>query len=114
MAFVLDEKGTIKWPVKVERPTGLGKHSVQTFTGEFKWVTQTRLKEIGESISNSSITDIELISEILVGWESVNDEDGNLLKFTKANLKKLVDVPMVAGAIARAFFEALNGGKRKN
>jgi hypothetical protein len=57
---------------------------------------------------------MELISEILVGWESVNDEDGNPIKFTKTNLKKLVDTPMVAGAIARAFFEALNGGKRKN
>ena len=114
MAFVLDEKGTIKWPVKVDRPSGIGKHSVQTFTGEFKWVTQTRLKEISDSINANSITEIELISEILIGWESINDEDGNPLKFTKTNLKKLVDTPMVAGAIARAFFEALNGGKRKN
>ena len=114
MAFVLDEKGTIKWPVKVDRPSGIGKHSVQTFTGEFKWVTQTRLKEISESISTNSITEIELISEILVCCEGVNDEDGNPLKCTKVYLKKLVDVPLVAGAIAKAFFEALNGGKRKN
>ena len=114
MAFVLNEKGTIKWPVKVDRPTGIGKHSVETFTGEFKWVTQTRLKEIGKSIDESSISEMELISEILVGWEAVNDEDGNSIKFTKANVKKLVDTPLVAGAIARAFFEALGGGKRKN
>ena len=52
--FIINcEKGTIKWPVKVDRPSGIGKHSVQTFTGEFKWVTQTRIKEISESITTN-------------------------------------------------------------
>tara|TARA_Y100001938_G_scaffold46056_1_gene64021 strand:+ start:357 stop:509 length:153 start_codon:yes stop_codon:yes gene_type:complete len=50
----------------------------------------------------------------MVGWDSVNDDDGNPLKFTKANLKKLLDVPMVAGAIAKAFFDSIAGAKRKN
>tara|TARA_Y100001963_G_scaffold89695_1_gene123820 strand:- start:179 stop:523 length:345 start_codon:yes stop_codon:yes gene_type:complete len=114
MAFVLDDKSSYKWPVRVEIPTDLGKHTVQTFHGEFKRVTQTRIKEIGEQIAKNTITEIELISEIMVGWDSVNDDDGNPLKFTKANLKKLLDVPMVAGAIAKAFFDSIAGAKRKN
>ena len=114
MAFVLDEKSSYKWPVRVEIPSDLGKHTVQTFNGEFKRVTQTRIKEIAEQIDNNSITEIDLVSEIMVGWDSVNDEDGNPLQFTKPNLNKLLDVPMVAGAIAKAFFDSIAGARRKN
>ena len=32
----------------------------------------------------------------------------------KSNLKKLLDVPMVATAIAQSFFESIAGAKRKN
>ena len=114
MSFVLDETSSYKWPVKAKVPSGNGKHSVQTFNGEFKRITQTRIIEMGDQIDKNKITDMELVSEVLIGWDSVDDEEGNSVDFNKANLKKLLDVPMAATAIAQAFFESIAGAKRKN
>jgi len=114
MAFVLDEASSYKWPVKAKVPSGNGKHSVQTFNGEFKRITQTRIIEMGDQIEKNKITDIELVSEVLIGWDSVEDDDGNPVDFNKANLRKLLDIPTVATAIAQSFFESISGAKRKN
>ena len=50
MGFKLDQSGTYKWPVTVEVPMDNGKHDKHKFDGEFKRVTQSRIREMNELI----------------------------------------------------------------
>ena len=114
MGFKLDQSGTYKWPVTVEVPVDDGRHDKQKFDGEFKRITQSRIREMGQLIETGDLTDVDLVKEVLVGWEGIEDDQGNELKFSQSKLKQLLDVPMVATAIATAFFDSIAGAKRKN
>ena len=114
MGFKLDQSGTYKWPVTVEVPVDDGRHDKQKFDGEFKRITQSRIREMGQLIETGDLTDVDLVKEVLVGWDGIEDDQGNELKFSQSKLKQLLDVPMVATAIATAFFDSIAGAKRKN
>ena len=114
MGFKLDQQGTYKWPVTVEVPVDDGRHDKQKFDGEFKRITQSRIREMGQLIETGDLTDVDLVKEVLVGWDGIEDDQGNELKFSQSKLKQLLDVPMVATAIATAFFDSIAGAKRKN
>jgi len=114
MGFRLDLSGTYKWPVTVEIPVDNGRHERQKFDGEFKRITQSRIREIGQLIDSGEITDVDLCKEVFVNWEGIEDDEGKELKFSQAKLKQLLDVPMVATAISKAFFDSIAGAKRKN
>jgi len=51
---------------------------------------------------------------VLVGWAGINDDDGKEVPFSQGALERLLDVPMLATAIATAYFSSLSGVKRKN
>ena len=114
MGFKLDQSGTYKWPVTVEVPVDDGRHDKQKFDGEFKRITQSRIREMGQLIETGDLTDVDLVKEVLVGWEGIEDDQGNELKFSQSKLKQLLDVPMVATAIATSFFDSIAVAKRKN
>ena len=114
MGFKLDQSGTYKWPVTVEVPVDDGRHDKQKFDGEFKRITQSRIREMGQLIETGDLTDVDLVKEVLVGWDGIEDDQGNELKFSQAKLKQLLEVPMVATAIGTAFFDSIAGAKRKN
>ena len=114
MGFKLDQSGTYKWPVTVEVPVDDGRHDKQKFDGEFKRITQSRIREMGQLIETGDLTDVDLVKEVLVGWDGIEDDQGNELKFSQAKLKQLLDVPMVATAIATSFFDSIAGAARKN
>ena len=86
----------------------------QTFDGEFRRLSQTRIAQIGEEIKTDHITDADLAAEVLVGWSGVTDDSGQDVPFSQSALQQLLDVPMLAGAITIAYFESLQGAKRKN
>lgn len=114
MGFVLDQSGTYKWPVTVEIPVDGGKHEKHNFKGEFKRTTQSRIKEILDLVGKGDLEDADVVEEILVGWEGIEDDQGNEVTFSKVKLKQLLDVPMVASAIGKAFLDSIAGAKRKN
>ena len=113
MAFKLKQSDTYKWDVSVDIPVD-GRHERSSFTGEFKRIPQSRIREVGKEIENGTITDAELVEEVLVGWDGVDDMEGNPVKFSRTTLRQLVDVPMVATCVATAYFESIAGSKRKN
>tara|TARA_R100000742_G_C4240628_1_gene60396 strand:- start:250 stop:591 length:342 start_codon:yes stop_codon:yes gene_type:complete len=113
MAFVLKQSDTYKWDVSVDVPVD-GQHKRSTFTGEFKRIPQSRIREIGQQIEEGTITDAEMVEEVLVGWDGIDDMKGEPVKFSRTALQQLVDVPMVATCIATAYFESIAGAKRKN
>jgi|TARA_X000001382_G_scaffold76713_2_gene53694 hypothetical protein len=114
MAFVLKKTNSYKWPVTVDVPVDGGKHDRVTFDVEFKDLTQSRLLEIAELSSEGSLTDVEVAREVMVGWAGIQDEDGKDLPYSITKRDELLEVPMVATAIASAYLESKRGAKRKN
>jgi len=114
MAFTLKQSDSYQWPVVIDIPVDGGRHDRQTFDGEFKRVTQSRIREMGQLIQEEEITDADLVREVLVGWTNIDDDDGNPVKFSQSTLNQLIDIPLVATAIATAYFNSMAGVKRKN
>jgi hypothetical protein len=114
MAFVLKQSDSYSWPVTFNLPVDGGRHERQTFDGEFKRIPQSRITEIGGQIKAEEITDADLAAEVLVGWSGVTDNSGAQVPFSQHALEQLLDVPMLAAAITLAYFESLQGAKRKN
>tara|TARA_R100000742_G_C4274834_1_gene94987 strand:+ start:308 stop:652 length:345 start_codon:yes stop_codon:yes gene_type:complete len=114
MSFVLDQSDTYKWPVVHEVPVDGGRHEKRTFDVEFKRTTQSRIREIGELVEKGEITDIDLVCEVMIGWEGVTDPDGNAIKFSQKALSRFLEVPMLANSVSEAFFKSVAGKKRKN
>tara|TARA_R110002020_G_scaffold424560_1_gene633810 strand:- start:788 stop:1132 length:345 start_codon:yes stop_codon:yes gene_type:complete len=114
MAFVLKKSNTYKWPVSVDVPVDGGKHERVTFDVEFKDLTQSRLLEIAELSAEGNLTDVEIAREVIMGWVGIEDEDGEELPYSMTKRDELLDVPMMATAIAGAYLESKQGAKRKN
>jgi len=114
MAFVLKQSDTYSWPVSFDIPVDGGRHQRVTFDGVFKRVSQSRLREISQLIQEDQLTEAELVSEILVGWSGITDDDGKEMPFSQKALGELLDVPMLATAIAATYLESHQGAKRKN
>lgn len=112
--FVISQKQTYTWPVTVEFPVDGGKTDRQTFDAEFKRISQTRINEIRTAIELNQTTDTELAREVLVGWEGVNDANGEAVPFTERSRDQLLDVPLVSSAVIFAWLGSLTGVKRKN
>jgi hypothetical protein len=115
MAFVLQQSPTYSWPVRILIPTD-GRREQFTFTARFNRLKQSRIKEL-VAISQSedeSISDLQLLGEILGGWDDVMDDAGKPVAFSKVALEQMAELPTVAGQIATAYFESLTEAKRKN
>ena len=124
MALRLTQSPTYKWPVKVTIPTDGGKRETSTFTAEFRRLKQSRISEIissgqrkskGEALdADQDLSDLELLGEIMAGWDDVKDDDGELIPFSRAALEMMSELPTVAGQIAEQWLESLQKAKAKN
>lgn len=112
--FVISQKTSYTWPVTVHFPVDGGKTDRQTFDAEFKRLTQTRINEIRSSIENNQTSDTALAGEVLVGWEGVNDGNGDAVPFSESARDKLLDIPLVASAVVMSWLGSLTGVKVKN
>lgn len=115
MSFVLQQSPNYYWPVRVLIPTD-GRREQFTFTAKFNRLKQSRIKELFElsKAEDDTISDVELLGEILGGWDDVVDDAGKPVPFTKVTLEQMAELPTVAGQIAKAYFESLAEAKRKN
>lgn len=111
--FKLDQSNFYSWPVKVDIPTDSGKFESASFDGHFKRISQTRVEEIIDLAAKKELSDVGLASEVLIGWKGVQD-GGEETPYSESAKEKLLDIPSVAKSVVLAFFESLNGAKRKN
>lgn len=126
MSFVLKQSSSYKWPVSFKLPVDGGKFEKQTFDAEFKRLPQARINEIQTDVQtrikaaernevvDSSVTDISIANELIIGWEGVVDSDGDAVTFSETVKQQLLDIPTVASAIIVAYFDSLAGIKTKN
>ena len=126
MSFVLKQSSSYKWPVSFKLPVDGGKFEKQTFDAEFKRLPQARINEIQTDVQtrikaaernelvDTSVTDISIANELIIGWEGVVDSDGDAVTFCETVKQQLLDIPTVASAIIVAYFDSLAGVKTKN
>lgn len=111
--FVLSQSTSYTWPVTVEFPVSGGKYEKATFDAEFKRVTQSKIRELTEAAGAGKLTDPDFAREILVGWSGITNPDGEV-PFSAQALNSLLEMPLVASSIVRAFFESISGARLKN
>jgi hypothetical protein len=111
--FKISQSQTYTWPVSVNIPTNGGQFDRQTFDGEFKRLSDSRLKEIRGKVESDQMTDADFVREVMVGWSGVTDGDADV-PFSQSTLAQLLEIPGVAGAVVLAVIESLAGLKRKN
>jgi len=112
--FKLSANPTYTAPVKVDMPTDNGKTIQKTFEAKFKRLTQTELDDLQKRVSSGDLGDDAFVSEVLVGWSGVQDDDGNELEFNPKNLASALDVYPVRPSIIRAFYDTIKTAKTKN
>ena len=125
MSFVLKSSSSYSWEVSFFQPEN-GERKKQSFDALFKRLPQTRINEIqvlvqkrvkaiqeGEE-DQSGITDQSIADEVLVGWDGIEDGEGNPVPFSNKSKKQVLEVPMLASAIIEAYFNSLVEGKQKN
>lgn len=107
--FRIKKQENFKWPVRVQEPADGGKFIKRTFNAEFVSLEQS---EINQVVAESG----DLADRVLIGWDGVQDSDGNELAVTDENKALLLAVPYIRVAIMTAYNEAMSGGalRQKN
>jgi hypothetical protein len=108
--FKIDQSASYWWPVTVEFPVDRTTRK-ETFDAEFRRLPQSRIREI--TAQDSTFDAVALAREVLVSWKGIQD-DGQDMPYSEAARDRLLDVPLVAGAITSAWFASLTGAKAKN
>jgi hypothetical protein len=119
MAFVLKQSDTYTWPVTFDVPVDGGRHERQTFDGEFKRLPQSKVGPmVAELQKLEDFSDLERVTEIaadvLVGWSGINGDDGKEIPYSQKALDQLMEVPLLAVAVLKAYMDSIKGAKRKN
>lgn len=100
----------IKWPVTVNVPVDGGKTQESEFTAVFKPISK---KEYDQMVKDES-NDEKFISTLLVGWEGLQDEDGNDIPYDPSFIPELVQFAFVRTAILTAYHRMSAGVAEKN
>ena len=108
MTFILKKTASIKWPVAIKKASDNGKFKEHKFDAVFKEIGRKRFDELIEA-GDEALTD-----EILLGWEKIQDEEGNEIEFTEENKKILLDDFTVMKAVIEAYGKMITGGAEKN
>lgn len=115
MAFVISKKAVYPWPVNVsipdaERP---GKFKTSTFTGHFRKLSAQAAQEAVARLAEPDVPfeeryqrENEFLSDVLLGWDGITDEDGQPLAFNEDSLLAVIDLPEVRRALFDAFFDS--------
>lgn len=107
MAFRLSQKPTFKVRVTVPVPNDKGGHDNNTFVAVFKRTPHSELIEITERHT----PDAEIVRDRMVDWELTDAETNQAVPFSTENLDALLEIQPAPKYIAKAFYEAAQGGK---
>jgi hypothetical protein len=119
MSFVLKQTDTYSWPVAFDVPVDGGRHERQTFDGVFKRLPQSKIGPLVAELQRiEDLGDLERVTEmasdVLVGWSGVTADDGKEIPFSQKALGQLLEVPLLAVSVIKAYMDSIKGAKRKN
>ena len=108
MPLVKKPNKVIKWPVTVRIPQDGGSFEEETYTAHFLYLDYETVFEY------SRTGDKELSLNTVVGWDDMNDIEGNPIPFSKKELKEwCTDIHFVRGT-AKAYSDMFNIAEEKN
>jgi hypothetical protein len=84
-----------------------------TFDVEFKRITQSEIAEIGKGDANGNIIYADVCRNIVIGWQGVTDENGDV-SFSLAQLDKLLGIFPMGKIIYEAWQNSLQDARLKN
>lgn len=109
--FTLKEHNTFEWPVSVKMPGANGEQVTAQFLATFNLMRLDKVREIQQKASaEGGDSDAATIRAVLIGWDNVRDEAGNMVPFSDEALELMTQLPPVKLAILKAYFGAITGG----
>lgn len=111
MSFRLVKPDTIVLKATLRPPGGsAGKLSVRV-----RYLAMTERRALQERlVSDKSMTDADLIRELLVGWSGLADEQGQEIPYSGETAEELIDIPYFHDAVRDAIVDHLVGDREKN
>ncbi len=108
MPLIKKSNKVIKWPVTISDPEDGGSFGTMEYTAHFKKVGRKTLEELVQ------IGDGNLLEGTVVGWDDMQDESGNIIPFSKKELKEWCeDTHFVRGTV-KALLTMLDDAMAKN
>lgn len=108
MFKLIETDEPIQWPVTVHVPQHGGKTAKHKFTALFAYLPADDIAPASEA------GDEAFLGRVLLGWQGVQDEEGNPLPFSDEARDRLVRIPYVRRALILAWHEFIQGRAAKN
>ncbi len=108
MPLVKKSNKVIKWPVTVRIPQDGGSFEEETYTAHFNYLGYEEVAEISQK------GDKELSLKTVIGWDDMNDMEGNPLSFSKKELQNWCDDIHFVRATAKAYVAMYELAEEKN
>jgi hypothetical protein len=109
---------TYKWPVEFYTP---GMPKPQQFIAVFRRLTKERITEIIDTVQEAASgdgetpDDVELMLEVMEGWDAKDDETGKDVPFDRKTIGEIANaIPALPGAVVEAFIKSTYKAKVKN
>ena len=107
--FELTIPTSIVLAVDVRPPEGAGVPGACTV--DVRYLSHSERMAYVKRIAGESLTDSQILDEMLIGWDGITDEEGVRLEFNDAAVRRRVlDVPWVYDAVLDAVLRELRLG----
>lgn len=100
-------------PVEFEWTTEKGAREIVKFRVRCKRLALDAITALQQRIRDESLLDDAVAREIVVGWDGIADEDGNVAAFNEESFARFLQLG-TAGAIVVAYFNAYPRARVKN
>lgn len=108
MPFVLAQKPSYRTKVEVDLPNELGTYDSSSFMARFKNVSQDELERLRDK------SQLEVLKEVLIGWDDMLDESKNPVPYDEVNRTALLAIPQARIATFFAFWGSIFKAREKN
>jgi len=106
--FKLDLSPAYFAPVAIDMLDADGVLRTHRFDARFKRLDEPTVVDIQKRAEAKTITDGQLLDEIMIGWRGIEDADGNPLAFTADEVRSVcTKVSGLRQAIVNAWFASL-------
>lgn len=114
--FKLAKQATYWWPVTFRQPSpsAAGSFVDAAFEVEYRYLTVDDHLALMKEVNEKKLTDRQVAPRIVQDFRGIEDDAGQMVVFSPAELDKLTNVPGVDAAIVRAYFASRSEAAEKN
>ena len=110
--FKIVKPESLLWPVSVDVPRtdGSGETDPHEIKVRYKYLGVDEWQKL---LSDDNPDDQTKVRDYIMGWADLSDDNGEL-EFKPETLEMIMDIPYLAIAINKGFFECQSGSRSKN